>query len=158
MNWLQNIQFEIHITRLPNLSFLASKVSIPGIDAAGPRMPSPFNHIPATPDILNYSNLSVTAMIDEKMEVWEEMFNWICMGFPEDYKQFDSSRYEKAHHSDISVIMLNSKKNKFCTFDFKNCIPVNMSPIDLDAQQTAATTVPFTIDFSFDSYSMNRGK
>lgn len=158
MNWLQNIQFEIQIDRMQDFSFRSSKVTIPNIESAGPRSPTPFKHLPMVPDALNFGQLSITAGIDENMDVWWTMYQWIVMGTPDNFSQFDQSKHDDKHHSDISVIMLNSKKNPIGSFLFRNAIPVTLGSINLDTTQTAHQITEFSIDFDYDTYSFIRHK
>lgn len=157
MNWLQNIQFDVQIERLPSLAFRASKVSIPGIELTGPRSQTPFSPLNFTPDSITYSQLSISCGLDEKMEVWQELFKWALMGFPTEHQEFNNSRSQNTHYSDMTLIMLDSKKNKFGTFEFKNCCLLNMSPINFDTQQTTVQPFEFSADFNFDSMEFKIG-
>lgn len=158
MNWLQNVQFEIQIDRLQDFSFRANKVAIPQIDGVGPVKPTPFSVLPMTPDTLEYGPLSITSGMDEELMIWEAAFDWLMVGFPESYDQFGNSRYESRHHSDISVIILNNKKNAIGTFVFKNCIPINVGTMMLDATNSSQTVTEFTTDFKYDTFSFTRQK
>lgn len=155
MNWLQNIEFELQIDRLPTVSFNANKVNIPGISLPPAEQRTPFNTIRHAPDYIEYENLSITCLVDEDLKSWIEMFKWAKMGFPNDFSETNSSKYKGSHQSDISVIMLNSARQKIATFDFVNAQPVNMSALQLDTTQTERVIQEFTVDFSYDSFSLN---
>lgn len=159
MNWLQNIHFEIQVDRLPQTVFRATKVGIPSVTMTPALQANPMRSpIPHAPDSLEFGNLSLTCIADENLKSWEEMYSWALMGFPETFDQFEGSKYEGSHHSDISVILFSNKINPILSFDFRNAIPVNVPEFMLDTTQTERSVVEFVIDFAFDSFDIKRIK
>lgn len=133
-NYLSPVSFKVVVERLPNVEFFTQRVNIPGINAAGVVQPSPIHNLYNTPDRIEFGELDLTFIIDENMENYREIFNWMQgLGSPESSNQ--RSILEKSKHgstSDISVLIENSSRNSNIRFSFTDCFPIAVSSIPLD--------------------------
>lgn len=156
-NFLQNIEFEIQIRRLPNVTFFAQKVNIPSLSMTPPQSSTPNNKFFVEPDELEYGELNVTFAIDEEMKGFEEIFNWMKMSFPESTKQFtDVKNSYYGLTSDISVLLLSSMKNVKFEFAFKNAFPISLSDLNLDTTTTSVDPQNFDVSFRYDYFEFKR--
>jgi hypothetical protein len=157
-NFLSPLEFRVAIKRLPAVEFFVQRTSIPSISVNPTEVPSPFNRTFQTPDKLQYSNLDLTFIIDENMENYLEIFNWInAIAFPRnfnEYKQIADS--EEGVQSDITIQILNSHKNLNLEAKFINCFPISISDVVLDTTQPDVTYPEATATFQYDSFSIQK--
>lgn len=137
-NFFSPLEFQVSVSRMPNVEFFTQRISIPSISGETAIMVTPFNPLHFTPDKLQFSPLDLQFIVDEKMENYIEMLNWIKGStFPENYEQFKNlAQSKEGIFSDITILMANSSKNIFMKAEFKNCTPTSLSEIQLD------TTIP----------------
>src|SRR5210317_1668464 len=83
-------QFKFNILKLPKVEYFCTAVNIPGITLGGsPVQQTPFKDIPLPGDKLTYEPLSMTFMVDENLENFQEIHGWLVgLGFPRDYSEF----------------------------------------------------------------------
>ncbi len=70
-------QFRFSILQLPKVQFFTTACNIPGINMGEAVFPTPFKNIPVLPDKVTYENLEITFIVDEKLENYRELHNWI---------------------------------------------------------------------------------
>ena len=155
-NYLSPLEFEVTVRRLPHVEFFTQRVSVPGISATPATMPTPFNMTYFTPDKLNYDQLVLQFIVDEKMNNYMEVFNWIvATTFPQNYKQFkDIKDSKEGIFSDISIIIKSSSKNPAIEINFVNCQPIALSDVQLDTTQPDVVYPEAAVTFQYDSYSI----
>jgi hypothetical protein len=156
-NYLSPLEFKILIKRLPNVEFFTQRAMVPSISTSPVQQPTRFNPIFTTPDQVNFSNLDISFIIDEQMSNYREIFNWIVSTtMTENHDRF--SRLKKSQDglfSDISVIILNSKKNPNIEVTYKNCFPISLSDVQLNTTDSDITYPEATATFQYDTFAIN---
>ena len=157
-NFFSPLEFKVVIKRLPNVQFFTQRSMIPSISTNPIQQPTRFNPVFRTPDQVNFSNLDLTFIIDEDLNNYTEIFDWmITSAFPESHDQFRQiADSEEGLFSDISVIIMNSKKNSNIEVSYKNCFPISLSDIQLNTTDSDVTYPESTATFQFDSFSIKR--
>jgi len=157
-NYLSPASFAINITRLPNVEFTAQKVELPEITSSPVEMQSPFASHFAVQDKLQYADLSLSFIIDENMENYLEIFDWMKgLGSPQNLEQYKNiAESEHGIKSDISVIVTNSHKNANMNFKFFNCFPVSLSGVQLDVTANDITYPEASVTFRYDYFTIDR--
>lgn len=155
-NYFSPLEFRISVFRLPNTTFFTQQTAIPGISTSPVSVPNQFNPIFQTPDHVDYSNLDLTFIIDEDMNNYMEIFNWIIgTAFPENHSQYRNLKEtEDSLFSDISIIVMNSKKNANITFNFRNCFPISLSDITLNTTESDLNYPQCTATFKYDYFDV----
>lgn len=152
-NYLSPLEFQVTINRLPNVQFFTQQTNIPGISSSPVMIPTRFNKTFHSGDEVEFSNLDLTFVVDEKMENYREVFNWIiALNFPETHQEFSSLGNDLM--SDISVIIMNSKKNPNIAFRFKNCFPISLGEISLNTTDSDITYPQVSATFQYDSFNI----
>lgn len=157
-NFFTPLEFLVTVKRLPNVEFYTQRASIPGISASPVAVPTPFNRMYETPDELTYNNFDFSFIIDEEMNNYLEVFNWMTnLTFPKDFSQFKNLKESRdGLISDISILVLNSSKNSSIKIDFKNCFPVSLSEVVLDTTQSDLIYPEATVSFQYDYYEIQK--
>ena len=157
-NFFTPLEFLVTINRLPNIEFFTQRTVIPGISANPIRHPTMFNAIYETPDELTYNNFEFSFIIDENMNNFLEVFNWmVSMTGPKNFDQFKQLKESKEGIiSDISIVVLNSNKNSSIRINFKDCFPISLSEITLDTTQSDVQYPTATVTFQYDYYEIEK--
>ena len=89
LDYASPTQFKFNILKLPKVEYFCTAVNVPGINADAGTLPTPFKDIPIIGDKLTYENLSITFIVDEYLENYISLHNWMTgIGFPKERKQF----------------------------------------------------------------------
>ena len=150
-NYLSPSNFAISISRIPNVEFFTQKITIPSISATPVEIDTPLAAIYIEQDKLQYGDLELSFIVDENMNNYKEILNWMeGLGSPETTNQRASlSASKDGVQSDIVLTVTNSHKNPNLRFTFKNCFPTNLGQIDLDinVQDVAYATCGVTMRY-----------
>lgn len=156
--------FLVTVNRLPNVSYWCNGVSLPGMSTTNPRLPNPFSRLPNPGDNIDFDNLQITFSVDEDLLNWSELMRWMVgFGFPSDFGQFkfglldetgDAPGSQNNFYSDISVTVLSSHKNPIATFVYYNCVPTNVSAIEMSVQDSDVQPIACTASFDFSHFSI----
>jgi len=152
-NFLSPLGFTFAITRLPKVSYFVQSVSLPSLTSQPVEMPTPFSRLYFSPDHLEYSEFQVTFRVDENMENYRELHDWMVgMTFPYEYAQRQNleTRTEgdsNGIYSDATVGILNSTMNPSLLFHFEDIFPTNLSEIQMDIRNTDVVYVESTVTF-----------
>ena len=121
-NFLSPIGFKFSIAKTPKVEFYCNSARIPEITLGTAIQPSYLKDIDVPGDKLQYGDLSLRFLVDEAMENYMSIHNWLVgLGFPETTQQFkdltteanqNSNNYGKRDmdlaFSDASLYILNS--------------------------------------------------
>lgn len=157
-NYLSTGGFDIKVSRLPNVEFFAQKLLLPGITANPIASETPLRAFYSVPDKLRYMDFDLSFIVDENMNNYIEIFNWLKgMGTPDNLEQYDNlANSQEGLTSDISVILLNSHKNPNIRFNFINAFPVGITPISFDMTQTDVQYAEATVTMRYDAFDIEK--
>lgn len=156
LNQLNVSSFALEIQQIPIIKYTCQTMTFPGISLPAVDQDTPFVVAPSPGDHIENEELSFSFIVDEKMRNYLALRYWIRMlGFPETYEQFKSIiqgnsanpdfqpffRDSKLNQfSDVTVTLLSNHKNPIFRARFLDCVPVNLSGLDLSV--TNPTTEP----------------
>jgi len=174
-NFLSIVGFKFLLNRCPKVDFYCNTANIPEVILGTAVQRTYLKDIPVPGDKLQYGDLNITFMVDEDMENYLQIYQWITsLGFPESISQFselkDTDRLlpEKPvagdhfnERSDATLMILNSDYNPSVKIKFKDVFPVSLSAVPFnvtaESQQyyTATASFRYTI---FDVIDVNGKK
>ena len=114
---------------MPSMAMTEATIARPKIDA----------YVPG--DKITFDPLSITMLVAEDMENYEEIYNWMLA----DQNIVD----------DISIYLLTSKKNSNKFVTFKNAFPTNIGSITFNVQDTDVTYAQLDVTFRYDYFTIN---
>ena len=161
-NMLSPVGFQFEIQRLPNMNFFVQSVTLPGITASTVDQPSPLRSVPIPGDKIEYSELEVTFKIDENMNNYIEVFNWIrALGFPDNQDQYKTLEDQPSYtgggiYSDATLTILSSAMNPNIRINIQDLFPVTLSPIEMNATQPDIEYLEAIASFRFLGYSFTQ--
>jgi len=155
-NYLSPTNFTISIERLPNVEFFTQKLTIPDITATAQTISNPLSNIYEYGDRLDYGELQTTMIVDEDMNNYKEILDWI-QGYsaPETSTQ-NKLREKIGFESDLICTITNSHKNPHVRFTFKNCFPIGLGGVSLDVNNTDVAYATTNVSWRYDTFIMEQ--
>jgi len=172
-------QFRFLINQLPKVEYFTTEANIPGITLGEGQFSTPLKDIEILGDKLTYEDLSITFIVDENLENYIEMHNWLTsIGFPKDRKQFSefrgvtsnmsaktrgesndigdvrASTPELAMTSDCVMTILTNKNNPVVECRFRDTFPTSLSGLSYSQNQTDVEYLTATVNFKYTIYEI----
>ena len=179
-DYADSTKFKFSIIKLPKVEYFCTQVNLPGVSIADNyTQPTPFRDIPLPGEKLRYEPLSVTFLVDENLENYQEIHGWLRgLGFPgghEEFKKlldggadrFPTSKNSKLGDagrpkfsapdtggifSDATLSILTSKNNPVTEVRFRDCFPISLSGLSYDQQATDTNYLTATVTFEYKLY------
>ena len=113
MNYLAPTSFKLVIDRknYPNLEFFAQTINHPGASVSAAELPySRLGSVALAGDKLTFGELSATIILDEDMNSYTEMYNWLRR-MVEQNRNAPSNLTKIPTEADITISILTSHNN-----------------------------------------------
>ena len=153
-NFLSPIGFKFNLVKEPKVGFFCNSAKLPEINLGTALQPTYLKNIDVPGDKLTYGDLNIRFIIDENMENYMAIHNWLTgLGYPEstqDYKDLiteNSVKNAQNAYSDGSLHILNSNYRDVAVVKFFDLFPVSLSSLDFEATNTDVNY--FTADATF---------
>ena len=162
-NFLSPLGFKFVINKTPYVNWFVQAVNLPTIALPDVTVSTPFINVPVPGDRVQFSNLEVTFRVDEDMQNYLELYNWlISAGFPETFEQYKgpdpnniASRFnQKEIISDGSLIIHDSKMNPKTEVIFKDMFPVSLSELKFDSTIPDVNYIQSTVSFRYTRFTI----
>ena len=180
LDYASPTQFKFSIIKLPKVEYFCTAVNIPGITLGGTMsQPSPLKDIPIPGEKLTYEPLSMTFLVDENLENFQEIHGWLVgLGFPRDHSEFrdlvssgndrfpaknqsvsneiGKVKYGAANtggtYSDATLTVLSSKNNSQLEVRFRNMFPTGLTGLSYNQQAADVDYLTATVSFEYEIY------
>ena len=180
LDYASPTQFKFSIIKLPKVEYFCTAVNIPGITlGATMSQPSPLKDIPIPGEKLTYEPLSMTFLVDENLENFQEIHGWLVgLGFPRDHNEFrdlvssgndrfpaknqsvsneiGKVKYGAANtggtYSDATLTVLSSKNNSQLEVRFRNMFPTGLTGLSYNQQAADVDYLTASVDFEYKIY------
>ena len=176
LDYASPTQFKFGIHQLPKVEFFTVAVNVPAINIGITYYPTALKDIPMMGDKVTYDNLTVSFIVDEYLENYLSLHEWITgIGFPKDRKQFSDFRTASASmpgqktkqttdlktgqaasvlpmFSDATLTILSNKNNPILQIDYQNIYPVALSAIQFSQDSTDVQYITASATFSYQIY------
>jgi hypothetical protein len=164
-NFLSPVGFQFILQKKPKIDFFCNNANIPGINLGVAMQGSPLKAIPVPGEILTFEDLTLRFLVDEDMENYLEVWNWLCQfGFPEDFGQYQQLLNEDENSvgvqnaisgmSDGTLLIYNSNYNPNIKVEFKDLFPVSLSSIVFDSTPSDITYASAEVVFKYTIYDI----
>ena len=157
-NFLSPIGFKFTLSKTPKVTFFSNSSRIPEISLGTALQPSYLKDIDVPGDKLQYGDLIITFMVDEDMENYLQLYQWMTsLGYPESLNQYsellnnkievDDPNDPSNERSDATIQVLSSNYNPTVTVKFKDVFPYQLSGVPFNA--TADEQTYYTAEAAF---------
>lgn len=172
-------QFKFSIAKLPKVEFFCTEVNIPGINLGNATQLTTLRDIPLPGTKLEFGDLSLTFLVDEKFDNFEEIYTWLrSLGFPADHSEYANlveagrDRFPSqgkdnvslsagregtavnvgATLSDATLSILSAKNNVIKEVRFTDIFPTGLSGVGFSTQATDVQYLTSTVNFKYTLY------
>ena len=154
-NYLVPNGFKILIDRkeYPHLQFFAQQIEHPGLNIEASNVPFKRTGLPFPGETASFGSLTITALMDENMGLYEELYNWMLRflekkHLPQRGKLFRDENIP--FYSDIRVSILTSHNNPNRSIKYVNAFPTTLGNIAFTATNDGEfITFPITFEFDY---------
>ena len=180
LDYVSPTQFKFNINQLPKVEFFTTAANVPGISSSDVLMETPFKQIPMMGTNLSYENLSITFLVDEYLENYKSLHDWlIAIGFPKSREQFStfrantsntpistqgtsqdigdvkSSTSARGMFSDATLTILSNKNNPIVEVRFQDIYPLNIGALEFNQNATDVEYLTVSTEFAYKIYEIH---
>lgn len=161
-NYLSPIGFKFVLEKAPKVAYLCQSISIPEINLGDVKVPTYLVPIPLEGNI-TYANFNLTFLVDENLENYIQLHNWIrALGVPTDFQERgsfeDKVKYvgtkDRNIFSDGTLQILTNSLNTNFEVQFIDLIPLSLSTLDFDATVNETNFMQATVSFTYTYYEI----
>jgi len=153
INYLQPSGFSVVIDRknYPNLEYFAQTVSHPGATVSETEIPFRNTNIPFTGDTVNYTDVSFNFLVDEDMEGYIEIYQWLLRNLQTNRRGASQAVREDIPptEADITLNILSSHNNPIRKIKYYNAFPTNIGELNFAATTNDVEPLTFSAQFRF---------
>ena len=175
LDYASPVQFRFKCSKLPTVEFFCQTANIPGISLGQATIDTPLKSIPFPGDELNYQDLSISFLVDENLNNYKEIHDWLLgLGTPQNHNQFSTLRDtgtdrfpgqttnspnnntvpDGGTYSDATLTVLNSKNIAVTEIRFHNIFPTSLGSLSYDVQASDVNYLQSNVDFSYMYYEI----
>lgn len=164
-NLLHANKFTLSFSRLKNMEYFCQGVSLPGISMGEVPKPTPFIDLYSPGEKLIYDLLNVTFFIDEELQSWKEIHDWIrAMTFPTEFEEYvrlprlnkNIPNIDMPQFSDASLTLYSSSNKPYFRFKFYDCFPITLSSIIFSTSDSPDNPITADATFRFAYYNIDK--
>jgi hypothetical protein len=157
-NFLQPTGFKVVVLRkrFKNLEFFAQSVQHPDLSVAPSVAQFRGTNALIPGDKLEYGTLTIDAIMDENMNVYKEMHEWLKSTVEQKYKPANVAKVgdEDITTYDISLMVLSSHNNTIDTIRYKSTFPISIGTVNFQSTADAVQYVTFPITFAYTTFTI----
>ena len=179
LDYASPTQFRFGIHQLPKVEFFSTAATIPAIALSDVLVPTPFKTIPMMGDQLTYDNLSISFIVDEYLENYLSIHEWMtAIGFPKNRTQFSQFKSNTSNtpstasspsndigdvqkptsvnalFSDATLTVLSNKNNPIVNVFFRDLYPIAMTGLSYNQGATDVEYLTAEITFAYQLYEI----
>lgn len=146
-NYLVPGQYKLTIdkTKYPNVEYFCNALTVPGISTGPAEAPFRNNRYAESGDTIEFSELTLTFLIDEDLNNYFELWEWI-------YR--NAKELDKTDKSDAIVSILTSHSNVNKQLKFIDVFPINISDIEFSSINTDVEYITATASFRYSYFEL----
>jgi hypothetical protein len=134
-------------------------VSIPSVSINPIAVPTPLTNTYRHGDKIEFEALTITAIVDEDMRIWQETYDWM-KGLA---NPITTDQYLRKSLQDTTPIYFDgfltvntNANNPNIRFKFLNCHPTSLGGVDFDTKTDADNIPTCSITFRYDLFEVER--
>ncbi len=162
-NYLSPIGFKFILAKSPKVDFLCQAANIPAINMGTAVQTSYLKDIPVPGDKVTYDDLSLRFLIDENLENYLQIYNWMTgLGYPESVEQYsnlkkddvrmdnvDSTDPRYFEFSDATLQILSSNFQPNILVGFRDVFPTSLSTLEFDVGERDFNYFTAEVNFKY---------
>lgn len=149
------------------VDYFVQSVNIPGLTLGQADYQTPFVKLPVPGDHLQYSNLMISFKIDEEMENYLDLHNWlVSLGFPDNYNQTkptwgvdknnNNNNITTGIYSDAQLSILTNSSNQQIIVDFFDIYPISLSQVQFNSVESDINYITAQAQFIYRKFNLKK--
>lgn len=139
-NFLTTSRFLVNLSRLPGVDFYCQSVTTPDINVNTNLTKYSVGYTYETDTQISYGNLTLTFIVDENLDNYNQVLNWMQSISPDENFEKTSELLENSKkegygfdYTDVELILNNSQLKT--SYIYKNCVPVSLSGLEFNVSE-----------------------
>jgi hypothetical protein len=163
-NFLSGIKFKFQIRKLPNVVYFCQEANIPSVSISVAQTPTPLGiNLKHAGNKITYGELNITFMIDENMQNYIELYNWLKgLGHPRSLAEYAAMKDDDPTgtsefgglFSDCVLSVLDSDSNANLNIFFVNAFPISLQEVTLRSTSEDTDYKTCTVSFVYEDFSV----
>ena len=164
-NFLSPTAFCLSLPGFSEVSYQVQSANIPGIDMNGPIQATPYNDFQLGGDKLNYQDLTIQFLVDEKCVNYSLIHDWMVgITYPQkstQWRDFVQKQVDKKFADvwnidqvQITLEILNNNYNTSFKIDFVDAFPVSLSTLQFDTNTNDIQYLTATAVFKYTYFKL----
>ena len=160
-NFLSPLNFKFIMKRAPAINFFVQRVTLPELSLPSFNIPTPLIRIPQFGDHLEFGDLSISFRVDEDMQNYLEIDDWIRAVGQQSYSAYSalvakSKITGESTVSEISLTILSSAKRPNYEIVFEDCFPTKLSGFEMNTTNEDVAYIEAEATFKYTKYEITR--
>jgi len=153
LNTLSTTRFQFELSKIPNAVYMCQSTSIPSLSITPISIGNPTNPVYTPDNILQFSTLPMTFLVDEDMKNYIELYEWM-LNLATGVKLRDFDKLKGEENGDAILSILTNKGNPNVRIKFHNCFPISLSEIPFDTTVQDISPVVCSATFQYDVFEI----
>lgn len=161
LNLASELNFYFVISRAPSVTYFCQDIKLPDIGLPMAKVPSPSLGVPLVGDHVVYDNLSLSFKVDEDLQNYLEIFNWlIAIGDPTNtgisYKNLQNNPDYTGYglYSDLQLFTMDTQKNVKYVVTFERCTPIKLLGPKYNVKEDTVNYISSGVEFSYTKFNI----
>lgn len=155
-NYIYPTYYRFTIAELPKLEYSVKKVTLPSFGYDSPvDQVNRFTLLKHPANRVSFGPLELEFLVDEDMENWLEISNWIRRTSVVD-DHMDIMENTKKHFTQGTLLITNSAMVPNLEVTFYNMFPISITGFQFDSSVTELTPWISTVNFAYDYYQIKK--
>jgi hypothetical protein len=155
-SFLSNNKYQFILTRMPNIEFFIQSITLPAMTLLSSETQTPFSKLSLPANQLVFDPLDVTIALDEDMNTWFEVYDWITqLGNPTGYNKIGNLTRTAGQNnsitSDATLTIKTNSNNPNIRVTFKDLYPSSISNIQFTSTE-GQEFLTANINFNYTTY------
>lgn len=170
-DYIKPNSFRLAFHNMPHVSFFCQSSNIPGFTLSPANFPTPFHDLPIAGEKGDYEPLSITFIIDSKLQNFIELRNWLTgLAYPDSNEQFidlkasgvnkSLTAYPKGDggesglYTDATLTILTAKNNPYAIILYNDIWPTSLSGMEFTSTINEIEYLVARATFLYKTYSV----
>ncbi len=155
---LSGSHFTFSIPSYENLNFNIQTANLPSVMTSPKEIITPVGSTHLAGDKLRYEVLEVGFIVDETLNDWREVYNWLralaTSNMIDAVNDNQYVTYQKPLYTDAVLMILTNSLHVNLTCSFHNLFPISLSGIDFSTKDVEDRKIFANAQFAFDYYDL----
>ena len=155
-NLLQSAKYIFVSHNTPFLNYFSQTATLPGVSTNPVLAPTPYSETWRHGDKMDFQELTITALIDEDLRVFEETYNWLKgLTYPHNGSEYEKQK-RSGLYADMDLLFLTNSATDNLSIRFTNCHPIALGSLTMSSMDSPVSVITCDFTFRYDTFEIRR--